>query len=614
MDNEWKGILPKLPTAPCEELQNQVLSEIYDDNGESALGEALILFNRESVELADHIKQTMCAEDWAAWERSRRRRWGARCTCSICNNDFIAGWVSRERLGRRIHGIRLAGGEDGMVYDGYVDADDLDAETYMAGETIACPCCYALGTLTARNDLKNGRIYRMMQAETVAVDGYVAVMYWMVERRQFNDATDMTHFLPHQALVIDRDGRLHRCRAEIPGGDIGKTQWRALTTVLDPMQQPYHSYDAEYGRRIGGWTLAYGPDLAGTTGEKTALDKYIGAGGAWPGAYLKLWIRRPQLENLMRQGLTAAVVSGIDDALNQAAYVADLQNTPTLPWVDWREVRPHKMLHMSREAFRVIRGARWLSDDAACWNRYRLIFPGADALEYEELRLSLGRENVDKLLDMVQAGWDDLIPVRVARYLTRQDRLRDGVQLLIDYRKLALDMELGETAEVLWPRDLHAAHDRTAQAWADSHELQWQAGFTTTYAALRGLEWADGDLCIVIPKTEQELVDEGRVLRHCVGSYGRTHCSGKPIFFIRHRRRPERSYYTLNIDLTGKLPKEIQLHGYGNERHGPNKEHKHSIPRGVREFADRWQREVLLPWFADRQRKQAREDLKKEIA
>lgn len=614
MDNKWKSLLVALPIQPCEALQTQVLSAIYDYNGESALGESLILFSRESVEIADPIKQVMTAEDWAQYASSRRRRWGARCTCSICNNDFTAGWASGKRHGQSVNGIRLTEGEDGLLYDGYVAPNETGTVEYMAGEPMICPNCFTIGTLTARNDLKHGRTYRMMQEETVVVDGYAAVMYWMVERKQYRDGSDLTDFLPHYALVIDRDGRLHRCRAEIPGGNLGKAQWRALSSVLDPMQQPYYDYNAQFGRKIGGWTASFGPDLAGTTGEKTALDEYIGAGGAWPGAYLKLWAKRPQVENLMRQGLSGAVADCIDAAIDQAAYMADLQKLPTLPWVDWRETKPHKMLHMSKEAFRVIREARWHDLDAACWDRYRSIFPAADALEYEDLRLKLGRENVNNLLDMVQAGWGDLTPSRVARYLAKQDRLQDGTQLLIDYRKLALDMGLGETAEVLWPRNLQTAHDRTAQMWADQHELQWQAGFTSTYIALRGLEWTDGELCIVIPRTEQELVDEGRVLRHCVGSYGRTHCSGKPIFFIRHRRRPERSYYTLNIDLTGKLPREIQLHGYGNERHGHNKEYEHSIPQRVRDFAARWQREILLPWFADRHRKQSRKILMKEGA
>ena len=48
------------------------------------------------------------------------------------------------------------------------------------------------------------------------------------------------------------------------------------------------------------------------------------------------------------------------------------------------------------------------------------------------------------------------------------------------------------------------------------------------------------------------------------------------------------------------MPKRIQLHGYGNERHGEKKEHKHTIPHEVLEFCDRWEREVLLPWWKEK--------------
>ena len=73
------------------------------------------------------------------------------------------------------------------------------------------------------------------------------------------------------------------------------------------------------------------------------------------------------------------------------------------------------------------------------------------------------------------------------------------------------------------------------------------------------------------------------------------------IFFIRHYRRPERPYYTLAIDMRNK-PTERQLHGYGNERHGPNKEYAHKIPKSVREFCNRWENEVLLTWYAEQQK------------
>ena len=55
----------------------------------------------------------------------------------------------------------------------------------------------------------------------------------------------------------------------------------------------------------------------------------------------------------------------------------------------------------------------------------------------------------------------------------------------------------------------------------------------------------------------------------------------------------------LQINMTKAIPVEVQLHGYGNEHHGDRKQYRHKIPKKVRDFCDRWEREVLTPWFAD---------------
>ena len=599
MNLDWKLMADLLPKQPCDDLMQDTLASIYD--GESALGENLILFHRESVETADEtlFLRTMDPEAWEKYDASRKRHWGARCTCSMCGEEFIAGYSNR-RTG--VPGIVLTEGDDGVIYEGYAEPGPTSIE-YFEGESVPCPRCFFYGTLTHRKRLRRGRTSQVMQAETVCVEGYMVVMFWLVSRYQDDVGTDRVLFLPHMALLVDHRGKLRRFRAIRVGNDVTDVNWSPCSRSADPMQIPYYSHGAVNGRQIGGWTCTFGPDLAGTTGEKSALDKYIGRGGCWPGAYLHVWARHPNVENLMRQGFASAVQETIDCYLDGCTCYSELRDAPPISWADWSEVKPHKMLHMSKEAFRIIRSARWSEEAAHCWSVYRSILPGADALEYELCRKKVGAKEVKKLLEMIQAGWTDLAPLRVVRYLEKQGCPDDGVQLLIDYRKISQHLGLGEANEVLWPRDLMAAHDRVAQAWSAKNDLVYSMGFSTTYLSLRELEWTDGNLCIVIPKSERELVEEGETLRHCVGTYGKAHCSGRPIFFVRHFRRPERSYYTLNIDLTGKLPKQIQLHGYGNERHGPNKEYKHSIPQPVRDFCDRWQREVLLPWFARRNEK-----------
>ena len=63
----------------------------------------------------------------------------------------------------------------------------------------------------------------------------------------------------------------------------------------------------------------------------------------------------------------------------------------------------------------------------------------------------------------------------------------------------------------------------------------------------------------------------------------------------------EKGFISSNND--GK-PREVQLHGYGNERHGVNKEHSHKIPQKVRSFVDRWEKEILMPWWVEQNQQQ----------
>lgn len=597
-DAGWQNLAGKLPFQPCRDLQNDVLEDIYDND---TLGTGLMLYSRESVETADPVAQTMDAEDWDRWEKSRKRRWGARCTCSACGEEFFAGYVSDSGTS----GIVLRQGEDGQIYDGYVDKGDDDAQIFFDDETVVCSCCYQSVVVTRRSELRQGRTLQALQAETLNIEGYLAVLYWMVARHQDNAGTDVVTFSPHAALIVDRCGVLRRFRAVRHSNEARDVIWTPCKQSCDPMQQPYYCHGAVNGRQVGGWTCAYGPELGGTTGEKTALDKYIGAGGAWPGAYLHVWRKHPQVENLMRQGFNDAVTQTIDNYLNgNGRYSSMLRDAPEIPWVDWSETKPHRMLGMSKEAFRAVRGKKWSESTVQCWDSYRKLVKGADALQFVQEVGKLGLHDMKKLLGAYEAVETDLHPTHVVKYLEKQKHLKGGVQLLLDYRRVLRALWLADGNETLWPRDLQAAHDRVMEMYAAHEGVKYRsADFTPVYIRLKALEWTDGELCIRIPQEEWELIDEGKTLRHCVGTYGRTHCSGKPIFFVRHYRRPERSYYTLNIDLTRAMPKEIQLHGYGNERHGEHKQYEHGIPKKVRDFCDRWEHEVLTPWFMEEQRK-----------
>lgn len=606
---DLKWLATKLPERVSGELEEWIMGTVYD---EGELGENLILYSRESVEWTPAYERTM---DDAAWERRRaatRRSWGARCTCLRCGDDFYTGYIPG---GKRKHsGIILGVGEDGVTYSGDFPAEDPMVQSYHEGDEVLCPCCWEVGTLTRRGELRNGRTYQVLQAEVQNIEGYTAVLYWTVSR--YLDACGGDHVFarPRDALVIGKDGRLQRFTHTTHGqfGESSLGEWRWTNAVREPGMIAYYCWGAINNRQVGTWVYDAMPDLTGTTGEKTALDVYILRGGEWPGLYLQLWQHHRNVENLMRGGFEYAVRSSIKDCADTAIAYGDRRPSPSIGWCSWREVKPYRMVGMTKEEWRSVREKSWGAEMLRLWGLWRDKESGGTAA-FEETVKTLGTKGVRDCMEMRAAGWDAFEPQRVAAYLRKQGTDADGVRMLIDYRKLMHEMGLEETGETLWPRSLQEAHDRVvAYKLAHAKEM-YQQGFTEAHEKYKALEWNDGELRIVVPRIEEELKREGKVLRHCVGTYGQAHASGSPIFFVRKYRRPERSYYTLNINMKGELPQEVQLHGYGNERHGEYKQHRHGIPRKVREFVDRWEREVLTPWFAEQKQAETRQKKKKRV-
>lgn len=69
-------------------------------------------------------------------------------------------------------------------------------------------------------------------------------------------------------------------------------------------------------------------------------------------------------------------------------------------------------------------------------------------------------------------------------------------------------------------------------------------------------------LVIAVPSCEADILQEGKVLCHCVGGYADRHRDGKTtILFLRKAQTPDKPYLT--IEMNGN--KLVQIHGYRNE-------------------------------------------------
>lgn len=152
----------------------------------------------------------------------------------------------------------------------------------------------------------------------------------------------------------------------------------------------------------------------------------------------------------------------------------------------------------------------------------------------------------------------------------------------VDYlhmcRRQAYDMK---DKSVLFPKNCAAAHDREAERIQKINDAQKNKAFGMAYAGFaRKAVLSNEELQIVCPQRANDLVDEGKALRHCVGNYIDKVAEGRClIVFVRRVEELKKPYVTVEVR-DGKI---AQIHGDHNSK--PTEE--------VQKFIDLWSRKVL---------------------
>lgn len=598
--DDLKDLLEILPEEAPREVRQWAGSSLQEE-----LGGDLCIFRRESVEL---YPEDQCWP-FRQPEGEHKRVWGARCTCTACGEDFVAGYGSAKQGGMKIRGISLLCGDDGQLWPGVPGRDELpEAVIDIAeGEALSCPYCGSEVRLTHAGSLRGGRTWQLLLCQAAVLAGRLVLLYWMARRTADDYGCFDCSLRPWEAVVLDRDGRLRRITHVSRGmyGAKPATAWRLCGRFRAPEELRYYSWDADNHQQIGAQVFGHVPDLTGTTGEKTGIEDYIKSGGTWLAAYLLLWRRHPGAENLARRGWGRVLQDSLDEQAMTNARTGQTR-LPELPEIDWGEHKPHEMLGMDKRSFYALAG-RWGYDQLKLWGEYTTAYRDVTAQEFDAAARETSWRTVERIVDRCVGDGAALPVSRVLPYLRRQAAREDGLAeaqagLFFDLRDMLEDRATEPTEYELWPKNLRAAHDRLAEERKRRRATNYAADFARLAEKYAPLAWSDGELCIRVAATPQELIDEGDTLHHCVGGYHSKHAAETDvIFFVRHARRPERSWYTLDIRMTGKAPAEVQLHGYRNEWCDRGRLH---IPRRVRDFCDRWEREVLLPWAAAQRDKQ----------
>ena len=140
---------------------------------------------------------------------------------------------------------------------------------------------------------------------------------------------------------------------------------------------------------------------------------------------------------------------------------------------------------------------------------------------------------------------------------------------------------------VFFPKDLHEAHDDIHCKYREFKDKEVNKGIEKTAKNLMKYKFNLDGLFIVPAMNNKELIDESRVLDHCVRTYASRVSKGETgIMFIRKEAEPKKPFVTL--ELKGK--KVIQVRGYRNNISIP-------LDQSVIDFVHKWEQKFRLEGF-----------------
>lgn len=497
---ETINYVPYLPTQPPENIVQYALEQ-------GGLSEEYLIYRsgRRYLPLEDRTED--CVD----------------VVCSACENTFQATK------------IRTAGCSHAYMPAPFGWWNELTGEAVTSRSSTICPYCggeMETMHIGAISDVIAERTW-VAVIDRLPIPGKkdrLMIVDWMVSRDidKNGNSRFWTHL--HSAWIVE-EKRIVRIA--------GNKRNYYVTSLTKPEQRV--SYRDTFGRA----KLIYPWDsqiMEGTTAENSKLDRYIQVGGERLVAYLGLYLKKPNVENLVMQGMAPLVKQLLDIECDSHQYI-QVGGYPRLgEWIDWKEKRPTKMLGMNREQLRIFRENGWGKTHLSVISWARSEGIGMNWPEDVECILEVGLYECQQIREATgDQFW------KTMRYMLKQKKRFGYLQ---DYWDMAgrLNMDL-EDEQVKWPKDLRAAHDKAVDRYNAQKDAITSAAFEKRVEELKHLCWEQDGLLIRPCASMQELRNEGKVLHHCVATYDQKYATGKTaIFFIRRTDKPEEPFYTLELD------------------------------------------------------------------
>ena len=493
--------------------------------------------------------------DWIHDPMTGVRRNMAKVKCTACGEEWWEEKVNRETCARY-------GGDSIGYYD-----HSTNEEVYHR-QTAICPWCGATGEAWHVTHMSNtGFEYDNCLVMTVELieDRLVPIVwdYYLV----FFKNGDKRIFSRRLEAYIPDGKKCIRC--------VGFFKYFTTVTMLPNWEQKKKNEV-----RVSQPKYIY-PFSAKTVEASTTpnckLDVYSRCKGCQIASYLNLYVKKPNVENLVTQGLG----SFLSECFESAGYYSPRKYVPD-GFLNLKAAKPHESLGLTKEEYNVFRRDKWKVPQLKWYRENRARVDVADTKELFKWTTS----DLDGLLKHSNH-------MRLFRYIEKQKSMSANVVADIRYYNDYIDMakQNGEDVtdpRVRFPQKLVHSHDYQMLRMKFKEKEELKPKFKARFELLQKYGYMDTELGLAIfpCETEEELHREGKFLNHCVARYAENHANGKTnIFFIRHIDNPLVPFFTLELSELSRQKGRvnvIQNRGKFNCERTPE----------VREFEARWKKHI----------------------
>lgn len=325
-------------------------------------------------------------------------------------------------------------------------------------------------------------------------------------------------------------------------------------------------YSKDYVMELSGYQVCLGLDrlkplLKDSWLKYSQLDAFIRLTGAEDAfRYIELYQKHPQLEHIMKMGLWNIIAEGLRCHSFRSIFnwkgktPKDLFGVP----IGKGDMLALSALAVDMDTFHL---ALYLKKNS----RFSLVDLAQKRKELEQLSHFDTCEMFDTLKGYGVCSEETL------KYILRQQQKKKGyysirgilidwIDYLQDCGKLGLNLE--DTA-VLKPHDLQQAHQNIIAQLKIKADEELDKQMAKLKEERKRYNFAAGGFIAKVAENSTELIVEGKVLHHCVGTYADRHAKGKcTIILIRRLEEPEVPFYTM--ELVGPEKRIIQVRGNHN--------------------------------------------------